>query len=504
MTISMGKAFLDSLLDIRKKIRRQQIIEVLSQWTMLSLAFLFLTNIVIKFEPDFIPHWTIFYPGMCFLGLILTMGHLYFKPKSLQKELEAIDRLNHLDERLGTAYEYYLKQKKSIIVDLLYQDVVQKLETIGKQINIKKSFNRTKLLILLTLTTLFLVSFLSFSPEIPEYMISEKKVISKVTQMLKAFSQNKLKIKNSESVSEAMQTIGEIEESIDKNRMNRDKLLQTIDELDKQLVRERKQLMGDLSEQLSAGTDFKPNLAESFSEMENQNSALERIKQQLTDYFGSQLPEDLDRHFEELNNNELAKELMDQIKQELEQAPKDSNQKNQRSEDQISVAIDDLEGEPDGSETNGPQSGANQSRTNQQNHQLRNKDGGVPGSNQQSDGNNLSDKSRQDGALDNFNSYTAGKKKDTNQKKNQPYELKTGESNPTPTKGQSTQGKGTSTIIQSLMKIGSSKIEETTVFRQYQEKLEQVMKKEDIPMEHRGMIKDYFLSIGLKTESKRR
>ncbi|MBT4526348.1 MAG: hypothetical protein HOC24_07350 [Deltaproteobacteria bacterium] len=500
----MEKAFLDSLLNIRKKIRRQQIIEVLSQWAMLSLVFLFLTNIVIKLEPGFIPHWTIFYPGMALFGLILTISYMLFKPKQLLKELEAVDRLNHLDERLGTAYEYYLKQKKSIIVDLLYQDVVQKLGTIGKQINIKKSFNRTKLLILFILSALFLVSFLSFSPGIPDYIISEKKVISKVAQMLKAFSQKKLKIKNSETVSEALQKISDVEESIAKNRLNRDKLLETIDELDKQLVRERKQLMGDLSEQLSAGTDFKPNLAESFSEMESQDNALERIKKQLSDYFDNQLPEDLDRHFEELKNNELAKELMDQIKQELEQAQEDSNQKNQSSNDQMGVVIDDLDGEQASSETNDRQSRANQSSDNQQDRQLRNKDGELSASNQQSDVNSLSDKNRQGDALDNFDSYTAGKEKDTNQKKNQPYELKTGETSPTPTKGKSTQGEGTSTIIQSLMKIGSSKIEAAEVFRQYQEKLEQVMKKEDIPMEHRGMIKDYFLSIGLKTESKRR
>ncbi|MBT4287134.1 MAG: hypothetical protein HOD92_07320, partial [Deltaproteobacteria bacterium] len=206
----MEKAFLDSLLNIRKKIRRQQIIEVLSQWAMLSLVFLFLTNIVIKLEPGFIPHWTIFYPGMALFGLILTISYMLFKPKQLLKELEAVDRLNHLDERLGTAYEYYLKQKKSIIVDLLYQDVVQKLGTIGKQINIKKSFNRTKLLILFILSALFLVSFLSFSPGIPDYIISEKKVISKVAQMLKAFSQKKLKIKNSETVSEALQKISDV------------------------------------------------------------------------------------------------------------------------------------------------------------------------------------------------------------------------------------------------------------------------------------------------------
>jgi hypothetical protein len=502
----MEKAFTSCLTEIRKKIRIRNYKELGLRWMMLSLVLLLTINILIKMLPGLYIDWKISYPMILIFGMVLVVSIQLIIHKSLLKELEEIDKINQLHERLSTAYECYLSQKKTIMIAMLYRDVVQKLDFIGNQLKVKKIFNRNRLVILIILIVLFSVSLLSFSTRIPNDLIGEKLVISKVVNMLKNFSKNKLSIKDDKPVSPVMQKIKDVTELAEKNQTNRKELLQTIDELGKQLVRERKQLMGDLIEQLSAGTDFKPNLAESFNELDNQNNSLERIRKQLNIFFDNQLPDDIANQFEDLKNNEITKELMERIKEELAQSLDNSNRGSQRADKKTSESdAKDLNEEENNSQKNSSQFGSDQTLGNRQKHDLKNKANGLFDPSLRGDGLNSSGKNLQDDDMKSgFNSITAGTEKDTKQKKNQPYELKTESISPTHTEGLSTQGKGTSTIIQSLIKIGVSKTAETEILRQYQEKLEQVIEKEDIPMKHRGSIKDYFLSIGMKTESKRR
>jgi hypothetical protein len=502
----MEKAFISCLTEIRTKIRIRNYKELGLRWLMLSLLLLLTINILMKMLPGLYINWKISYPMILIFGMVLVAIIQLIIHKGFLKELEEIDKINQLNERLSTAYECYLSQKKTIMIAMLYRDVVQNLDFIGNQLKVKKIFNRNRLVTLIILIVLFSVSLFSFSSHIPDDLIGEKLVISKVVNMLKNFSKNKLSIKDDKPVSPVMQKIKDVTELAERNQTNRKALLQTIDELGKQLVRERKQLMGDLTEQLSAGTDFKPNLAESFSEMDNQKNSLDRMKQQLNIFFDNQLPDDIANQFEDLENNEITKELMEQIKEELAQSLDNSNQGRQGADEKTSESnAKDLNEEKNNLQNNSSQLGSDQKLDNRQKHDLNNKANGLFDPSLKGDGHNSSGKNLQDDDMKSgFNSITAGTEKDSHQKKNQPYELKTENISPTQTEGLSTQGKGTSTIIQSLMKIGVSKTVETEIFRQYQEKLEQVIEKEDIPMEHRGSIKDYFLSIGMNTESKRR
>ena len=284
----MEKAFISCLTEIRTKIRIRNYKELGLRWLMLSLLLLLTINILIKMLPGLYIDWKISYPMILIFGMVLVVSIRLIIHKSLLKELEEIDKINQLHERLNTAYECYLSQKKTIMIAMLYRDVVQNLDFIGNQLKVKKIFNRNRLVILIILIVLFSVSLFSFSSHIPDDLIGEKLVISKVVNMLKNFSKNKLSIKDDKPVSPVMQKIKDVTELAEKNQTNRKELLQTIDELGKQLVRERKQLMVDLIEQLSAGTDFKPNLAESFNELDNQNNSLERIRKQLNIFFDNQ------------------------------------------------------------------------------------------------------------------------------------------------------------------------------------------------------------------------
>ena len=54
--------------------------------------------------------------------------------------------------------------------------------------------------------------------------------------------------------------------------------------------------------------------------------------------------------------------------------------------------------------------------------------------------------------------------------------------------------------IRSLTAIGQSRVEPEDIIRNYQQEIEGILQKEDIPLNYREYIKHYFISIGLKTE----
>jgi hypothetical protein len=54
--------------------------------------------------------------------------------------------------------------------------------------------------------------------------------------------------------------------------------------------------------------------------------------------------------------------------------------------------------------------------------------------------------------------------------------------------------------IRSLTAVGESRMEAEDIIRDYQQEIEGVLQKEDIPINYREYIKNYFISIGLKRE----
>ena len=54
--------------------------------------------------------------------------------------------------------------------------------------------------------------------------------------------------------------------------------------------------------------------------------------------------------------------------------------------------------------------------------------------------------------------------------------------------------------IRSLTTIGKADMEMEEVIRPYRRELESILKKEDIPLNYREYIRNYFLSIGLRGE----
>ena len=85
-------------------------------------------------------------------------------------------------------------------------------------------------------------------------------------------------------------------------------------------------------------------------------------------------------------------------------------------------------------------------------------------------------------------------------KKRPPSDLESTKGSPLKDKGISGQGDRYNIHVRSLPTIGKARTEEEEVFRTYEQAVETVLKKEDIPASYRAFVKNYFLSIGLRKE----
>jgi len=85
---------------------------------------------------------------------------------------------------------------------------------------------------------------------------------------------------------------------------------------------------------------------------------------------------------------------------------------------------------------------------------------------------------------------------------NDPYELKKKQGPALQDKLMSTEQEDYSVHIRSLTSVGRAKIKPETIDRRYNQELEGILKKEDIPLNYRNYIKNYFISIGFRKEGK--
>ena len=54
--------------------------------------------------------------------------------------------------------------------------------------------------------------------------------------------------------------------------------------------------------------------------------------------------------------------------------------------------------------------------------------------------------------------------------------------------------------IRTLTDIGEARLKEEDIIRTYQKEVESLLQKEDIPLNYREYIKNYFISIGMNAE----
>jgi hypothetical protein len=105
------------------------------------------------------------------------------------------------------------------------------------------------------------------------------------------------------------------------------------------------------------------------------------------------------------------------------------------------------------------------------------------------------------GGEDEDASLSPGRSKSSNQDKS-PDEMERQKGPVLQDKMISTETKDYSIHIRALTNIGKSKMKQEEIAREYHHEIEGILKKEDIPLNYREYIKNYFISIGLRKANK--
>jgi hypothetical protein len=80
------------------------------------------------------------------------------------------------------------------------------------------------------------------------------------------------------------------------------------------------------------------------------------------------------------------------------------------------------------------------------------------------------------------------------------YDLESSPGTPLQDKVRPSRAKGYLIQIRALTDTGEARLNEEEILQTYRKAVESVLQKEDIPLNYREFIKNYFLSIGIKTE----
>ncbi|MEE9517360.1 MAG: hypothetical protein V3V52_09660, partial [Candidatus Adiutricales bacterium] len=105
---------------------------------------------------------------------------------------------------------------------------------------------------------------------------------------------------------------------------------------------------------------------------------------------------------------------------------------------------------------------------------------------------------RRPGMEDDF-PFTAGRGKGKDEEK-LPSELETSKIPAVQDPGATGPGERFNVYVRALPKVGRAELDPEKIIRTYSQKVEEVIKREDIPPKFREYIKNYFLSIGLRKE----
>ena len=219
---------------------------------------------------------------------------------------------------------------------------------------------------------------------------------------------------------------------------------------------------------------------------------LEKLKRILNRALNNQIPDSINQNIEALQELYRTKERLSQMIDEFYEGHSDSNEVAGSKYDntQSSTATPELKNPSDDTEHSTTKDEAvNGNRGFEERH-------GQPGPEQQQE----IDRDFKDefGSRPGFSSAAGrapsdGKKKSTD-------DLAKSSGIGTQDKMKSSQGDNYLIQIRSLTAIGESKLEEKDIIRTHRKEIEGILQKEDIPLNYRGYIKNYFISIGLKAD----
>ena len=219
---------------------------------------------------------------------------------------------------------------------------------------------------------------------------------------------------------------------------------------------------------------------------------MEKLKRLFNQTLNNRIPDSISQNIESLQELDRIEKLLSRIIDDLKDGRSFSDDSaesaaNERRTSQSTETLENPADAPNGPNPDGPFSDHSRSaagRTDQ------------PGSGKlQQNGGDLQDgRGRPEGY-----STSAGRAQSKEENKLS-YELEKTPGSALPDKMASSQAKNYLIHIRALTDIGDAHLKEEEIFQTYRKEVESILQKEDIPINYRAYIKNYFISIGINTE----
>lgn len=490
--------FLKGMSKLRNLIIKDLIRRVLVSAFLLSLVVNTIALVVKKIG---LFHWEGYsiYAILVLVTFALCVLHTLRTKRSFMDELIEIDLRLGLKEKLSTAYECHQLGRKSIFVDLLTRDVGALLGSIKANQIFPRKFTPAHLLIPFFAGVIIILLLVDFTTTPPIQNTDSANRLKQIGVKMERYAKRELR--DIEKAKKAVRRdlyrqMEKVGQDLKGRPMPGESLIKSLDELIKQAETERTQLARQLEAELSLGDTSIMPMLKSLRKDDIDLDDLEQLKNQLRELFEGEIPTSILQDISILDQNRRLELFLGKTMDEVRLALKEEGEPFF------------LEGEEDVfvGKASGKDSRHNKDIPPEQTlTALESKKANpivpiLPVLGRGKTGFAESEKDSPTSKRDLLSQ--AGLGKGTGEKK-PPYELESSKSPTIKDKGISGQGDWYNVHVLSLPTAGKAKMKEEDVIRSYWQELEEVLLKEDIPLNYRVYIKNYFLSIGLRREEDR-
>jgi hypothetical protein len=479
------------------RLKRIFITKIVKRFFLSALLFFFpLASIVLVFDKWGWVQWHR-YEILGFilaLSLLLALLRVLRRRQRFADELMDIDARLALKSRLSTAYEYHRSNRKTLFADLLINDVCRLLQTIGPKKMFPRIPIRNHLLVSGFIILFLLVLFSNIIPypltkkgtEDPELLSASVKIRDFIKQ------ESRIPKNQKSSKNEITRNLEDIVNRLDEKTMDRGAFVKSVQTMGREVMAEQASIARRIRATLNPGDIENTPELRPFEDTNFQNDELERMMDVLKELFQGDIPESIMSEMEHLERNSRLGHFLDEIIADLQA---------DRALEIVPMTVVEKKGAfMDNTipkeEKEAADSSAMHARMGPQTTYMNRSVSPIMGRGG-ADSSDLEARDRGSGEPN----PAAGDVRATGKQKT-PYRLESSKGAKIREKGISMKGERYSAQVRSLAMIGTAEMSETEILKTYAKQIEDILQKEDIPLNYREYIKNYFLHIGIGKDEK--
>jgi hypothetical protein len=493
--VSVEISFISQIVKIKRRVVIQAIHRILLNASLIFLSistFFFILTKAGLTDYNITGTWYFVPIGIC-LSAALLIG--FVTRSNLLDVLIDIDRRLKLQDRLSTAYEYLKFKKKTEFADLLLNDAAAKLRQINNQQLVPARFSLLHLLvIILLIINIFLYSSVFFTSDFKSTH-QELQMIENAGKLLKNYTIGRIDhkaLQQSKPQSVYSKKLAKLSNKLRDSSKPFEERFAALDSFLKEVQGEQTRLANDFGARLdSAGIKELP--IQKISDLANLSSSqLEKLKGLLSRTLINRIPDSISQNIESLQQLDNIERLLSRIIDDL----KDGRSFTEKSagsaanERWTSQSTEMFGNPPDDPNRPNPDDQFSDHSRSVADRIDQPGSGKLP-----KNGDDLQDGMVQPEGY----SASAGRAQSKEENKSS-YELEKTPGAAMQDKMASSQTKSYLIHIRALTDIGKARLKEEDIVQTYRKEVESILKKEDIPINYRDYIKNYFISIGINTE----